>query len=203
MTPENTQPPSMMRVTWPWSIGWGIAVILGLLLGWNIYAQQQREVYYETETEFSRLLISEKEAALKQGASDTEGIRQELTKAEEIVKFLESPKTVSVSMIAGTSTPLAAGKLFWNKQANKGRFIAFELPIPPEEKHYQLWAVQKTGTVHVGTFDLPQETGVVTLKAVPNPIEPVLFFMVTLEPTGEPTQPIGELILKGIVTLRP
>ncbi len=196
VVPDTSSP---MRVTWPWTIGWGIAAILGILFSWNLYSQKKTTLRYDTEIEFGRLLLSEKEEALKQRETEVQSLRLSLAEKEEAIRLIEARQTLSVALTGSSSYSHAIGKLFWNPTANVGFFIAFDLPQPPEGKVYQLWAIQGGTPVDVGSFSFSQETGSFKMKPIPNPTDTVSLFTITLEPSGGSVQPTGEILLKGVV----
>jgi hypothetical protein len=200
---SSSAAPSVMRVTWPWSIGWGIAVILAIFLGWNIQTQKRIAVHYDTETEFARLLLMEKEAALKQGGDDLQSARATLTEAEESLRLVEARQTILIALFAPASLPHTAGKLFWNSIVNTGRLVLFELPPSPEDKRYHVWAVQRGVAVDIGHFAMTSEVGAVTLNPVPNLSETGALLTVTLEPSAGSPQPTGEVVLKGTIPVHP
>jgi hypothetical protein len=68
------------------------------------------------------------------------------------------------------------------------------LPPAPAGSTYQLWLVTRAGATSAGTF-MPDQSGAATLAAaVPSALRPVVGAIVTVEPEGGRTAPVGAVV---------
>ena len=196
ITPRLPFAPPAKRKSWivrfPWlmAIGWALAGIFGAIVFGNINADWQAAVGQDEEIVSLHRTVSEKEEAIL-------SLRLSLSEKEDALALIEARNTVSVTLAGNSFSPKALGKIFWNPERNAGLFFAFDLPLPPNGKIYQLWANQKESKVDAGVFSFLEETGSFKIKPIPNPTEAILFFTVTIEPPFGSSEPTGEIVLKG------
>ena len=81
------------------------------------------------------------------------------------------------------SAPNAIASIYWNQSSKEVYLNVSELPIPPENKQYQLWAIVNGKPVDGGIFDLTPNSNNVVLQKM-KPISDAQAFAVTLEKKG-------------------
>lgn len=181
-----------VRFPWTTAIPWAIAGIFGMILLENINTEQQANSHQNLEIASLRRTLSEKEEALI-------SLHLSLSEKEDALSLISARQTRAVLLTGDTSSSNALSKIFWNPERNTGFFFAFDLPLLPNGKVYQLWAIQQGTPVDAGVFSFSVETGSFKVKPIPNPSEAIQLFAITTEPTGGSSQPTGEILLKGEV----
>ncbi|HEX3788741.1 MAG TPA: anti-sigma factor [Pseudonocardiaceae bacterium] len=102
-----------------------------------------------------------------------------------VAELLAAP---DVSMVTGTAATGGSGALIVSKKLNEAVFVASNMPVQPNDRTYQLWAIGTTGS--------PRSAGVLTANAS-GAVNPVLVstldntatLAVTVEPAGGSKQP--------------
>jgi anti-sigma-K factor RskA len=85
----------------------------------------------------------------------------------------------------------ASGRIYWDKEKDKGLFLVSSIPMPKKGMTYQLWAIEDGKPVSMGVFDVdPSGNSMMELKPMPEHDGPMQF-AVTLEPAGGMPQPTG------------
>jgi hypothetical protein len=177
-------PPQGKGLGWLWAAGWAVAAAMGLMLVVNSDKQTKQAMRYATELDSVRQTLEEKQRTLAE--------------TEETLKLVQARQTQLARLVGLTPSPAAAGKVFWNPQANAGILIAFDLPPLPEGKVYQLWAIQGAAPVDAGIFSPgSQGSSLLKVKPLPDPARSVQLFAITIEPAGGSPQPTGEMYLRG------
>lgn len=109
------------------------------------------------------------------------------------INLVRNPAFRSVHL-AGTATkaPQATMTVYWNAQSQEVFIAGLNLPTPPNDKQYQLWAIRNGQPVDLGVFDLGT-----ALQNMKN-IDQAQAFAVTLEPRGGLPQPtLSEMYVIG------
>lgn len=117
--------------------------------------------------------------------------------AQELVKVLTAQDTMTVKLAATPVMPKAWGYVKYNPRMGMMCYSA-DLPDPPPNKVYQMWAVPATGNpVSEGIF-MPSATanGHMPMANVP-PGVTCKWFCVTVEPAGGRQAPSGPKVLIG------
>ena len=96
---------------------------------------------------------------------------------------LRNKDYTSVAMNGLALAPEALVKVYWNKKTKETYLDISSLPIPPQGKQYQLWALVGGKPVDAGVFNALSE-----LQKVKN-VESAQAFAVTLEPIGGSASP--------------
>jgi len=113
---------------------------------------------------------------------------------------LQIIRTANNSLIQMNGTPKAPGaiaSIYWNENTRKTYLDIVNLPPPPTDKQYQLWAIVDGTPVDMGVFDVVLDGS--TLQEVPF-IENPQAFAVTLENKGgSPTPTLEEMVVIGNV----
>ncbi len=124
-------------------------------------------------------------------------LQAKLVKEEKMLEFVTNPEVSEVELGSKMADTDSAGKLYWDKETNKGLFLVSSIPQPKEGKTYQLWAIEGGKPVSMGIFDVDKEgNSIMEIELMPESEEPMQF-AVTLEPAGGVPQPTGEMYLYG------
>ncbi|HSH64562.1 MAG TPA: anti-sigma factor, partial [Bacteroidia bacterium] len=79
--------------------------------------------------------------------------------------------------------PNAIASIYWNQSSKEVYLNISEIPTPPEDKQYQLWAIVNGKPVDAGIFDLTPNTNTAVLRKM-KPINDAQAFAITLEKRG-------------------
>ncbi len=141
----------------------------------------------EAELDDARLQLAHRDAAV---------LRRARSQQEEIAALLRLPG-VKVASLAGSEMARSAGAVvLFDPGSNKAWLYAFNLPLLPTGKVYQLWAIDDK-PVSAGIFspDAGQK-GRLMVKNLPD-LSHAKKFAVSLEPAGGRPQPTGAIYLVG------
>lgn len=141
----------------------------------------------EAELDDARLQLAQREAV---------ALRRARSQQEEIAVLLRLPG-VKVASLAGSDMARSAGALvLFDPASNKAWLYAYNLPLLPAGKVYQLWAIDDK-PVSAGTFspDMGQK-GRLMVKNLPD-LSRAKKFAVSVEPAGGRPQPTGAIYLVG------
>ncbi|MBC8048437.1 MAG: anti-sigma factor [Fimbriimonadaceae bacterium] len=104
------------------------------------------------------------------------------------MNFIKSPDNIAVTMKGSALQPDAIATIYWNKQSGDVHLNVNNLPVPPQGKQYQLWAIKDGERIDAGVFDM--DGSIQIMKNIPAADA----FAVTLEPVGGSKVPTIELI---------
>ena len=127
---------------------------------------------------------------------ETTALRNALAQRDDMLTFLRSANVKVVSLTGLESARSAGAFLLYDKETKKAFFYAFNMPLLPPGKTYQLWAIVDK-PMSAGTFrtDSGQKSRIV-LKDLPD-LSRISKFAVSLEPEGGRPQPTGAIYLAG------
>lgn len=121
------------------------------------------------------------------------------TKEEELLGQIEILRNTGGLLIAMNGTdnaPDALTKVYWNEDKQTAYLDIVNLPDPPTDKQYQLWAIVDGTPVDMGIFDIDPTDTLVAAPFIENPAA----FAITLEDKGgSPTPNLDALVVIGNV----
>jgi hypothetical protein len=121
-------------------------------------------------------------------------VRAQAPEQERALALLRDPTTRLVVLDGLAPSPKAQGRMIWNPTAG-GFLHAFNLPLPPEGKVYELWAIAGKTPIPAGLFTV-DATGSGSLGVAPLAGQPAVgTFAVTLEAAGGAPAPTGPMYL--------
>jgi len=129
-----------------WKLATAVAASVAFLLAvWNVQLRQQIDRSEgELEAARERLAAADSvEALLKAARGD--------------LAALASPQGSTVTLAGTESRPQARARVFIDPATGRALLFAFDLPILPPEKVYQLWAIKDEKPASAGTFSTDQE----------------------------------------------
>ncbi|MFN0276842.1 MAG: anti-sigma factor domain-containing protein [Chitinophagales bacterium] len=104
------------------------------------------------------------------------------------MNIMKNPANIAVTMKGLPIEPTAIATVYWNKSTGDVHLNINNLPVPPQGKQYQLWALKDGKPIDAGIFDM--KTQLQTMKN----IIAADAFAVSLEPAGGSVSPTMELI---------
>ena len=168
----------------PWK--WIAAASIILLVGAGFWA-------FTTNKKYNDLVA--KQAGMEQQLQESTAQLQTLQQEVETIR-----KPMQVVSLKGTgAAPQAQTTIFWDTTgaAKDVYMLINNLPQPPSEMQYQLWALLDGQPIDLGVFDFDvrQKRLLVKMKNVQN----AQAFAITLERRGRPNQekPEGEIYVVG------
>lgn len=165
---------------------WVAAASLILLAGASYWAYTANEKYNE---------LADRQAATEK---DLESSVAQLERLQQDAETLKKPMKM-VSLKGTENAPQAYTTIFWDTTgASKDVYMLINnLPQPPSEMQYQLWALLDGQPIDLGVFDfdIKQQRLLVKMKNVQN----AQAFAITLERRGRPNQdkPEGQIYVVG------
>jgi anti-sigma-K factor RskA len=149
-----------------------LAGVLALMLALNIFTTLQ--VY-----------------SLKQEQSEFNG---HYSQEQAAIAMLAYPTTQSVTFDQGG----VSGSLLVDKARNLLAIFAWNLPLPPAGKTYQIWLIDPQGDRTSGGFLVPDgdEPFVMAVIASPAPLTGFVGLGITVEPAGGSPTPTGPKVLR-------
>jgi anti-sigma-K factor RskA len=112
-------------------------------------------------------------------------VKYENEKMNEDVSVMNNPSMDIITMNAYDSTKSYMARVYWNKLTRETFVFIHDLPLPAEDKQYQLWALVSGQPTDAGIFNKADEFGIQKLK----PVQHADVWAVTLEPKGGSTAP--------------
>lgn len=153
-----------------------ILLALSATLNWKYYTALEKA---QTEIAF---LTQEQETLV----NSFESMQAKYQIANGELEVLQNPNNKIVKMKGNENHPETMAYVYWNIASQEVYLKIAELPNPPTEKQYQLWALKDGKPIDAGVFEV--ENGLLKVKN----IEAADAFAVTLEPKGGSEQPTLE-----------
>lgn len=109
--------------------------------------------------------------------------------------IIEDPASIPVIMTGLTPSPASKVHVFWHSTSKDVYLVIDELPEPPRDHQYQLWAIIDGVSVDAGIFD--HHTKMQKLRHIEGKVSA---FAVTLEERGgSPVPHLERMYAKGVV----
>lgn len=128
-------------------------------------------------------------------------LQGELERQDQLLNVLAAREVKLVMMGGLDPSPDGFGKILWDTENRQAVLQLANLPIPPDDKDYQLWLIKDgQNPIPSGVFSFDQPSTdlffrVEHIEEDPSPISNT--FAVTLEPKGGMPQPTGDMFLLG------
>jgi hypothetical protein len=104
-------------------------------------------------------------------------------------------ETLLISTESGSTEP--RGSVLWSPGQRVALLRVDNLPIPPQDKEYQLWLLHDSGRFSAGTFRVNEEGVGVMVFEPGEAIESFTAMGITLEPAGGSAAPTSDPVLTG------
>lgn len=149
-------------------------------------------------TASAAIVFYNKQQSLASQLAESKATQQEIesqkSKLEASMAILTDANTTKVILAGVPTKETSKAVIFWNKNSKKVMLHGIELPTPPADKQYQLWALMDGKPIDAGVFDVKNTAGMIEMKNIENSQA----FAITLEPKGgSPTPHLEDLFVIG------
>ncbi len=188
---ETRVPLGKQRRLLPWQLGIAASLLVAVLsaaAAWHF-----RGEWKEAEQQLQIALAENQEIA-----SQYETASQRSQRLENDLSVLSSPDYQAIALAGTDVSPESTARVFWNPGAEQLYLSPGNLPQPPTDKQYQLWAIVDGAPVSAGVFDVAPDAA--SLQALSSQIAQASAFAITLEPRGGSPSPTMEaMYVQGAV----
>ena len=178
------KPVGNQRSLLPFQLGIAASLLVALISA--AAALYFRSQWKETEQALDQALAQNQEIA-----SQYETASQRAEQLENDLSIVSSPAFQQVALAGTDAFPESSANVYWNQEASQVYLDASNLPAPPNDKQYQLWAIVDGQPVSAGVFDLTSDDRS-PLQAMSSSIANAAAFAITLEPRGGSESPTME-----------
>ena len=190
-TRETQKPPGKQRRLLPWQLGIAASLLVAILSA--AAAWYFRGEWKEAEQQLQLALAENQEIA-----SQYETASQRSQRLESDLSVISSPDYQAIALAGTDVSPESTARVFWNPGAEQLYLSPGNLPEPPTDKQYQLWAIVDGAPVSAGVFDVAPDAA--SLQALSSQIAQASAFAITLEPLGGSPSPTMEaMYVQGAV----
>jgi len=175
--------------SFPW-MKWALAAVISLLL---LSTYLTFSFYKDSQTWKLRAEeLREKNAYIQQQYST---LKQSPQVIEPHQLIIEDPASIPIIMTGTKPAPAAKVHVFWHSTSKDVYLVIDELPEPPRDHQYQLWAIIDGVSVDAGIFD--HHTKMQKLRHIEGKVSA---FAVTLEEKGgSPVPHLDQMYAKGTI----
>ena len=148
--------------------------------------------YQSINNSYIALVAQQTELAKNNSAMNTR-----LQAYENTLAMLRDPDMAVIKM-PGTNVPTSpdsnsVATVYWHTKSKDVYLMVNNLPQPPSDRQYQLWAIVDGQPVDAGVFDMQNINGLLRMKNMPR----AQVFAVTLEKRGGSATPEGPMYVLG------
>jgi anti-sigma-K factor RskA len=180
--PLNNDAP-VVKTNWLKYAAAACAVLLAGSLYWNI-SQYNRN--------------SKLQASYKEIVRDYDSMAVRQTEVEdEIATMILNPNMKMAAMKGLAPAPASFATVYWDSTSKDVYLLVNNLPIPPSEKQYQLWALLDGKPIDVGMIDNDFFVGQKKLLLRMKNVSGAQAFAITLEKKGGNPTPEGPMYTLG------
>lgn len=170
---------------------WLVAASVILLVGSSIYNIILINKLKESESQLS-ILNSENEKYVK----DFEAQSKSYGEMAQEMAILMNPENKKIMLKGMELAPTALAAIYWNQNTTDVYINVNSLPLPAQDKQYQLWAIVDGKPVDAGVMDMDAPGALHKMKSVAG----AQAFAVTLEKKGGSINPtMSAMYLMGNV----
>jgi hypothetical protein len=141
---------------------------------------------------FQNSVLSDQKKLLVQ---ELEAVNRKLSLTSKDMEIMKDRSYKMVIMKGLDRSPNSNVVTFWNPVTKKVYAGVMDLPVPPPDKQYQLWAVSNGKPVDAGVMEVdPSDKSLHEMKSM----EDAQAFCITLEPKGGSAKPtMDEMYVMG------
>lgn len=126
--------------------------------------------------------------------ADNKATIQDLTNLKEKWSLFQNPNLKTITLVGVEQHPNLLAHVFWNEKTTEVYLSSENLPLPPEDMQYQLWAIVDGVPIDAGVFNTNEN---VSVNKMLN-ISKAQAFAITLEKSGgNPTPTLTQLYVMG------
>jgi hypothetical protein len=171
---------------------YGAVAAIALLVGSSIMNFVFMNRFDEYKEKYDKL-SEEQEAS----AAEKSAYVARYQDAEKEMNMLKDPALKWVKMQGVKQHTGIVATICWNPETKDTYILAQQLPEPPEDKQYQLWAIVNGHPVDAGVFELGNKTKV--LQKVKNVVNAQVFAVTLENKGGNPTPSLDQMFVAGKV----
>lgn len=116
-------------------------------------------------------------------ASQFESQKAAYDEAQQHLAIIAQNGNKTVILKGLETAPNAIASIYWNQSTKEVYLNVSEIPAPPDDKQYQLWAIVKGKPVDAGIFELTANVNTTVLQKM-KPVLDAQAFAITLEKKG-------------------
>lgn len=161
----------------------GLLLALGLLIYQFLQYQEVQEELNQSQTELEQL------------KEDCDALQDSTATLINYANIVGNPNSQHVSMLGLEIAPSALASVYWNPDAKKSYLEIKNLPPPPTDMQYQLWAIVDGAPVDMGVFNVVG--GLANLQEVPFIDNPQAFAVTLEQRGGSPTPTLEQMYVVG------
>lgn len=189
---ETKAPATIASIGWQRYLATASIILLIVSTALNFYFFSQYKNY---SSRYAALMAQQTELA-----KNNDVMRTKLNTYESTLAMLRDP-AMSVIKMPGTNVPTSpdsnsVATVYWNTKSKDVYLLVNNLPQPPSDRQYQLWAIVDGQPIDAGVFDVQATDGLVRMKNMPK----AQIFAVTLEKRGGSPTPQGPMYVLGKVS---
>lgn len=190
--PSSNVPQGKQRSLFPWQLGIAASLLIALLSAAT--AWYFRGEWKEAEQQLELAVAQNQEIA-----SQYETASQRSERLENDLSVVSSPDYQAIALAGTDVSPNSIARVFWNPSAEQLYLSSGNLPVPPTDQQYQLWAIVDGKPVSAGVFEVATDDS--SLQVITSQIAQASAFAITLEPRGGSPSPTMEaMYVQGAVT---
>lgn len=133
---------------------------------------------------------------------DNYRLHQELSNTKDVITVMQRPETHLFSVKGKDKVATASGSILMDFATDKAVIALQNLPTPPADQAYWLWAVVDGKTIRCGHFDIGSGGKVLDKISIPDDAydngAELSSLLVTLESQQSPRHPSGQVVMESI-----
>ncbi len=171
---------------------WLLAASIALLIGSSIYNVILLNNIKDNEEQIASIVLKN-----EQYATDFESQSKSYGEMAQEMAVLMHPENKKIMLKGMEMSPTSLAALYWNQNTKDVYINVNSLPMPSDDKQYQLWAIVDGKAVDAGVFDMKSDSA--SLQKMKT-IVGAQAFAVTLEKKGGSSSPtMSAMYLMGNV----
>jgi anti-sigma-K factor RskA len=163
------------------SYKYAVAASIVVVLGLSFFLYSVR-----TENDSLQNQLAENQKQIETLSQEKQNIESSLNINTQYLAFIKDEATTKVMMNGTEAHPGMLATVFWNTNSKEVMLEVNNLPIPPEDKQYQLWAIVDGVPKDMGVLDITST--LIGMKSTST----AQAFAITLEPKGGSASPTLE-----------
>ncbi len=173
---------------------WLIAASVSLLILSNVFSFYFYQNWKKSENQLQLAIATQ-----QQYAQQVQRVQHQLNQNETALALISDPNTQRVELkgVAKSPAPTSRVTIFWHKSTSKVLLSVNNLPVPPENQQYQLWAIVDGKPVDAGLLTKSEQAEAFQQMKAVNQAQA---FAITLEPKGGSVNPtLDQMYVMGAI----
>ena len=191
-TYNDGRPLEVRSIAWQRYVAAASIALLLLSTAFNFYLFNQ---YKDYSARYESLVQQQTDLA-----KNNEAMQTRLTGYENTIAMMKDPDMAVIKMpgtnVATSPDSNSVATVYWNTKSKDVYLLVNNLPQPPSDQQYQLWAIVDGQPIDAGVFDMNGSAGLLKMKTMPR----AQVFAITLEKRGGSPTPQGPMYVLGKVS---